>query len=698
MTEEVLISGTIKKDAIGGWASALVKAGYKVIAPVCSGSEVEYIEWTQGDLAFDQGLPKLSPKASWFPRTEPILKLKREGTTWTVEDPLQEYPEVVIFGARPCDARALEIQKAIFGWDFQDSFFAERSARVHFVAVACSAPLDNACFCTSVGLSPSGEVLADGVSTAPGPDKVAKGADATGKFVGDVLLTSLDANSYAAQANTETGQKILTLCGQLGEKPSVPALSKIRAQAQAAVPQSFDAQKVFRALEANSTRQIWAANGPMWEHNSEGCLACGTCAFACPTCHCFDIQDEMTGSTGLRQKNWDSCMFPLFTVHTSGHNPRATRGARWRQRVSHKFYIYPHKFGNFLCTGCGRCIRLCPGGLDLIDTLQQLEAQSQTPPPSTAPELTLNSPGVMAQTPNDSDNLYHPYPMTVAAVHDETRDVRTLRLQFANDADAEKFSLKVGQFGLYSALGEGESTFCVASSPTRTGYIECTFREAGRVTKALRRLEVGDQLGFRGPYGNSFPVDSWKGKNVVFVGGGIGVAPVRAVLQYCMDKKADFGKLTVIFGAKTWADHCYKDEMAEWEAVPNLDLYLGIDWTFGPNGPVRTKAALEGWEPLAPNRAPSHKSTGFVPELVEAVKPDPNNSVAVVCGPPIMISLAVKSLEKIGFSRDNIYATMENRMKCGIGKCGRCNVGPVYVCKEGPVFTANQLDALPADT
>ena len=267
-----------------------------------------------------------------------------------------------------------------------------------------------------------------------------------------------------------------------------------------------------------------------------------------------------------------------------------------------------------------------------------------------------------------------------------------------------RFDFRVGQFGLYTAIGEGESTFCIASSSTRKGYIECTFRQAGRVTRALRRLNVGDLMGFRGPYGNSFPVESWKGKDLLFIAGGIALPPMRSVIQYCLDNRDDYGDITIIYGARTWSDHVYKDELAEWEKRSDVNLWLCIDWKMGAERPGRGRSRCQGWRPLnlkdpgSTTLDPAHRRyTGFVPQLVEAVKPSPANRIAVLCGPPIMIKFTLASLKKLGYESDNVFTTLENRMKCGLGKCGRCNVGPVYVCKEGPVFTAKQVEQLPPE-
>ena len=276
-----------------------------------------------------------------------------------------------------------------------------------------------------------------------------------------------------------------------------------------------------------------------------------------------------------------------------------------------------------------------------------------------------------------SPNIYRPMLMRVAAIRDEAPGVRTLRLEFADAADADSFRFKTGQFGEYSVFGAGESTFCVASPHTRTGYIECTFREAGRVTRALARCEVGDTVGFRGPYGNAFPVDEWGGKKLLFIAGGIALPPVRSVIWTCLDQRERYDDVMIVYGARTVADLVYKHELAEWEARTDVQLVQTVD----PGGET----------PEWMGRV------GFVPTVVEQLKPPVENTVVVLCGPPIMIKFTLATLRTLGFSLEQVYTTLENRMKCGLGKCGRCNVGPIYVCKEGPVFTAEQLAGLPMD-
>ncbi len=275
------------------------------------------------------------------------------------------------------------------------------------------------------------------------------------------------------------------------------------------------------------------------------------------------------------------------------------------------------------------------------------------------------------------ENMYLPYKMRIEKITEEAPFVKTFKLVFDDPAEAEKFTFKTGQFGEYSVFGEGESTFCIASSPTRKGYIECTFREAGRVTSALAQREEGDIIGFRGPYGNLFPIEEWYGKNILFIAGGIALPPMRSVIWNVLDLRDKFKDITIIYGARSEKDLVYKHELKEWEERPDVNLIVTVD----PGGDT------PGWK----------GKVGFVPPVLKEAAPSSANAVSVLCGPPIMIKLTMPVLQELGFAPKDIYTTLENRMKCGFGKCGHCSVGPYYVCKDGPVLTYEQLLKLPPE-
>lgn len=184
-------------------------------------------------------------------------------------------------------------------------------------------------------------------------------------------------------------------------------------------------------------------------------------------------------------------------------------------------------------------------------------------------------------------------------------------------------------------------------------------------------------MGFRGPFGNSFPIEQWTGKNLLFVAGGIALPPMRCVIENALDMRDKFGDITIIYGAKSVNDLVYKDKLKDWTARPDVNMITTVD----PGGET------PDWQ----------GRVGFTPTVLEQVEPSAENTVAVVCGPPVMIKFSFPVLEKLGFADGDIYTTLENRMKCGLGKCGRCNVGKLYVCKDGPVFTKAQLNDLPPE-
>lgn len=279
--------------------------------------------------------------------------------------------------------------------------------------------------------------------------------------------------------------------------------------------------------------------------------------------------------------------------------------------------------------------------------------------------------------PDGGRNRFRPHLVRIAAAHDETPDVRTLRLTFLEPGVGEAFRWAPGQFGEFSVFGAGESVFTLANAPSRPGYIECTVRAVGKVTSAFRDLSVGQVLGFRGPYGNRFPVEAWRGQDVVFVGGGIGMAALRAPLQYVLDHREAFGEVVILNGARSVADLVYTGEMREWAQVDRVRVVRTVD----PGGETPE------WD----------GEVGLIPQVFERLALSPAGRVVVVCGPPVMLHFMFLALDKQGFTHDQVVTTMENKMKCGLGLCGRCNIGRIFVCRDGPVFTWAEVRAFPRD-
>lgn len=275
------------------------------------------------------------------------------------------------------------------------------------------------------------------------------------------------------------------------------------------------------------------------------------------------------------------------------------------------------------------------------------------------------------------DNVYKPELMEVLQVTQHTADVKSVRINFKDPAAAEKFSFNVGQFGMFSAFGAGESTFNICSSSNWKDFIEFCFRKTGKVTEILWQIDEGDTIGFRGPYGNAYPMEEWKGKNLIFIGGGIAMPPIRCAIWYALENRADYGDITVVYGARTVGDLVFVDELDQWTGKERTRVIQCVD----PGG-----------------ETPEWKhEVGLIPHVIEKAEIPAENAVALVVGPPIMIKFTLPVLDKMGLAKKDVYTSLENRMKCGVGKCGRCNCGPVYVCKEGPIFSFEQLSQLPSD-
>lgn len=284
-------------------------------------------------------------------------------------------------------------------------------------------------------------------------------------------------------------------------------------------------------------------------------------------------------------------------------------------------------------------------------------------------------PGGITSRPVYSGNPYLPRIANVLEIIEETHNIRTLRLVFEDESAMADFKYEPGQVGQISVFGAGEATFVINSPPSQKAYLQFSVMRAGEVTDAIHKLKEGDQVGLRAPLGNFFPYHDWKGKNIFFVGGGIGMAPIRTIMLTLLENPHDYGKISLLYGARSPKDMAYSYELDAWKNNPNLDCTLCIDNPY------------ENW---------AHK-VGLIPKVLEEINPSPDNTVAVLCGPPIMIKFTLQTLEKLGFQPENIVTTLEKRMKCGIGICGRCNIGDRYVCVDGPVFTQKELNELPPD-
>ncbi len=333
------MSQVITKSQLQDLFQSLLASGAEVAAPVAGPDGRYFFQYLAkpDEAVIDSSImPTNSIKEFFFPKHEVLYTFKREGKEIELTDAEPYVGPQFVFGARPCDAASLPILDKVFAWDFQDRFFQSRRENTTVISIACESADPN-CFCTSVGLSPAST---DGA---------------------DVMLLDLKDGSYEVRTLTDKGKKLFE-----GKTSKSDKTGKTAAPPE----KKFDHERVQKYLEEHF-------DDPIYAETSLRCVGCGACTYICPTCHCFDIVDEGGMQQGQRVKNWDTCQFALFTHHASGHNPRSNQAFRQRNRIQHKFCIYPGKFGLVLCTGCGNCTRDCSATLGVWPVLKYIDEKAR---------------------------------------------------------------------------------------------------------------------------------------------------------------------------------------------------------------------------------------------------------------------------------------------------------------------------------
>ncbi len=582
------------------------------------------------ELCLDYDVTTTPPTKYLLPARETILRFK-VGDESKAQPVIDASPRAII-GVHPYDIKAIELLDEVFMTVNPDPNYIARRQNTFIIGVDC--------------LNPSPRSFAPSMGT-----RLAE----TGF---DLLLTDVG-NSYMVTVGSEKGANILAKYAQVKE-PTGAEITKQKAVRDYALTKyklalDVPKEKLLRLLQDNY-------DDPYWESRSETCLSCGSCVMVCPTCFCFDVQDDVALSLkeGERYRRWDGCMLVDFAKVGTGENFRHDKASRFRHRIFRKGKYILERYGMVGCVGCGRCATAC-----LAEIASPLEAFNAIAEAARVKEAAAR---MLREVPVKAE-LYTPRPAELVRVDSLTPREKVFEFRLK---DGKKLGHRPGQFVEISVMGVGEAPISISSSPTRDGTFQLAIRKVGDVTNTLHNLKEGAIVGVRGPFGNGFPLEALQGKDILLIAGGIGLFPLRSLIQYILDRRKDFGKVILLFGARSPAERLFLDELDAWSKNPHIEFQETVD---------RGDTTWKG-------------NVGVITTLIPKVQFDPRKTMAVVVGPPVMYRFVIGELKKRDLADENIIMSLERRMKCGVGKCGHCQINGVYVCQEGPVFTLAQLRTL----
>jgi len=579
------------------------------------------------ELIMDYDVTLISPTKYLLPARETLLKFTA-GDIPRAEPVLENTPRVII-GVHPYDIRAIELLDVVFMATNPDPNYIARRQNSLIIGVDCLHP------------SPRN------FSPCMGTNMAEHGFD--------LLLTDVG-NRYVVTIGSQKGIDLLEKYANVGDATNndiaKQKLARDEALAKCDYKLNCPKERIPKLLEENY-------DDAYWEKRSSTCLSCGSCVMVCPTCFCFDVQDDMALNLkdGERIRQWDGCMLVDFAKVATGENFRHDKTGRFRHRIFRKGKYVLERFGKMGCVGCGRCTTAC-----LAEIASPLEAFNAIDEAYQTKQAAIR----MVKEASRGNELYAPIPAELTRV--ETLGPKEKLFEFKL-IDGKELGHRPGQFVEVSVLGLGEAPISITSSPTRQGSFELAIRNVGSITNALHKMEKGTVVGIRGPFGNGFPIDVLTGKNILFIAGGIGLFPLRSLVQYVIDQRSSFGKVMVLFGATSPAVRMFVNETETWKKRPDIEFLETVD------------RGDKDWM----------GNVGVITTLIPKVQFDPKKTMAVIVGPPIMYRFAINELKKRDLADGNIIMSLERRMKCGVGKCGHCQINGVYVCQEGPVFTLAQL-------
>lgn len=564
-------------------------------------------------------------KQQLLPPRERLVRIRRRDETLEIRPEAVPADPVALVGVRACEVAAMGVlDRVLAGGPFVDRRYARRREDAFVLAINCLEP-GGLCFCASMGTGP----------------RVEAGYD--------LCLTERE-DHFLVEVGSPRGQAVID--GLV----TTPATAADRSELRVALARSRE--RMGRALDTADLpgRLLGNLEHPRWHDVAQRCLSCGNCTQVCPTCFCHAVDHgSVVGEEeSTIERRWESC-FTADHAYIHGGSLRPALRDRYRQWLTHKLGSWVAQFGESGCVGCGRCIAWCPAAIDITE-----EAAVIAKGPAAA--MPLPEPPTPAVVAGDA---MVPVVARVVGVRRESADVVTLEIE-----PPGPFRHRPGQFDMLSLPGIGEPPISIAGQ--RGSVILHTIRAVGAATRALCALGPGDPVGLRGPFGSAWPLEEARGRNVVVIAGGIGLAPLRGALVELLARPELYPSVRLLYGARTPEDVLYDDELLAWNrSHPHFRASVTVDHgTPRWNGHVGVVTALMRRKELSPH------------------------AIYMICGPEIMMRFVVDELRRAGVPDRQVYVSLERNMQCAAGICGRCQYGPYFACKDGPVFRFDRVDPL----
>jgi sulfite reductase subunit B len=633
----------ISKKELTSFVDNLIKQNsYEVVGVKSKGERYVFdILENSAELRLDYDVTILPPKKYFLPQYEKLMSFNLE-KPFDVKENDDEKSRIII-GIHPYDIIALEQADKVYLDSQKDDFYEKRRDNTIIIGVDIQKVSDRS-FAGSMGTN-----VAD-----------------TGF---DLMLTNLG-DIYAVTIGSKKGENLLNKYAKTNDaaESDIKKIQQVRK----------DIASRYKK-EAKVDKEDWSSllvanyDNSIWEERADKCLECSSCIMVCPTCYCYDVRDEVSLNlkTGERIRTWDGCLLRDFTKIGSGEVFREDIKDRYRHRFFRKGNYLSERYNFIACVGCGRCSTACLPDIadpcDIINDLSLFGGSGDT-----------NKFFLKHDTKVDETETIHiPRKATIKRIEKLTETETFFEIELD---DKKPLNHKPGQFVEVSIFGIGEAPISVSSAPNKNSSFELVVRRVGDVTGRLFKMKAGDKLGIRGPFGKGFDPTLFEKKHLLLASGGLGIVPMRSLINYVLNKenRKKFKDITILYGAKQPSEALFMDEVEEWKKFPDVRCEITVDQC----------AEGECW----------NGCVGLVTALFPTIKLDKFDSqdtIAVVVGPPVMYKFVIKCLQTLGIPDENIFVSLERRMKCGVGKCGHCQINGIYVCKEGPVFNYAEIKDLP---